>query len=180
MPTWNPGEKALRVQHQETEPQSSTRLLRTPWRSGGRSFACCFWSSSSRRFSLRLRLSGVVAYDQNHFHLVPIRSFAAQWPGDLIFRLPSRPPRPWYHVILATVYRFVSHDLRVLKLTGTLFPWGWIATLGIVTARVRRMACGDYPFIAARLCSIYILSSRGSAASARDKHRGSGACWEFC
>ncbi len=68
------------------------------------------------------------AYDQHVFHLVAIRQFARQWPHP---NLADYPPAstPGYHLVLAGVARFISGDVRILRIAGTLFSVGLVTTL---------------------------------------------------
>ena len=74
------------------------------------------------------------ALDERDFHLPAIRTFADQWPHfDFSDYLSAT--TPGYHVVLATIDRWIANDRRVLELFGSLFTLGFLATLGIAAAR---------------------------------------------
>lgn len=77
---------------------------------------------------------GRAAFDQNLYHVMAVREFAAQWP---VFDLVSyrSATTPGYHLALAVVARFVSDDLAVLRLAGSLFTLGLLVTLVVSLAR---------------------------------------------
>ncbi len=68
------------------------------------------------------------AFDQNIFHLKAIQRFSAQWPSFRFGDYESA-TTPGYHVVLATLHRFLTHDLTTLRLAGSLFTAGLVATL---------------------------------------------------
>ena len=100
---------------------------------------------------------GRAADDQNMWHLPAIRQFAGQLPRpDLHDYLSAT--TPLYHLLIAATDRWVSPDLRVLRLLGALFTAGLLATLGAAVAR--RAPIG----IAIALClpmvaSLYVFGS---------------------
>jgi hypothetical protein len=77
---------------------------------------------------------GRAADDQNMWHLPAIRQFARQLPRpDLRDYLSAT--TPLYHLLIAAADRWISPDLRVLRLLGALFTAGLLATLGAAVAR---------------------------------------------
>ena len=97
------------------------------------------------------------ASDQNRFHLVVIRQFASEWP-NLNFRDYISATTPGYHVVVAAAARYLSGDLRFLRLVGLLFTIGLIATFG--AALSRRVPFGMAVALALPLlCSSYIFTS---------------------
>ncbi len=97
------------------------------------------------------------ANDQNRFHLRVIREFAREWP-HLNFRSYVSATTPGFHVVVAAAARYVSGDLRVLRLVGLLFTVGLIATLG--AALSRRVGTGVAVALGLPLiCSLYVYSS---------------------
>jgi len=84
--------------------------------------------------AMDLLAGGRATYDQDLYHAMAVRQFAAQWPNfDLVnYRSATT---PGYHLVLAAVARFVSADLAVLRLGGSLFTIGLLATLAVALAR---------------------------------------------
>ena len=77
---------------------------------------------------------GRAADDQNMWHLRAIRQFAGQLPRpDLHDYLSAT--TPLYHLLIAAADRWISPDLRVLRLLAALFTAGLLATLGVAVAR---------------------------------------------
>src|SRR5947209_1613275 len=73
---------------------------------------------------------GRAADDQNMWHLPAIRQFARQLPHpDLHDYLSAT--TPLYHLLIAAADRWISPDLRVLRLFGALFTAGLLAPLWV-------------------------------------------------
>jgi len=101
--------------------------------------------------------NGRGANDQNTYHLNAIRSFARQWP-HFDFSDYSSATTPGYHLALAAVDRVLSDDVRMLRMAGTFFSFGLLATLAICVARY----CGTIEAVLLCMpcvCSLYIISS---------------------
>lgn len=96
------------------------------------------------------------SHDQNGFHLPTVELFAQQLPMPDFSDYPSA-TTPGYHLALALVRRGVE-DVRLLRLAGSLFTAGLLATLALALSR--RTA----PATALVLClpmvaSVYVLPS---------------------
>ena len=57
--------------------------------------------------------------DQRKYHEPTILVFAEQWPRVDLVNYPSA-TSPGYHLVLAVVARYISHDLVVLQFAGSL------------------------------------------------------------
>jgi hypothetical protein len=97
------------------------------------------------------------AWDQNTYHLVAIRTFARQWPRFDLHDYASA-TTPGYHLILALVDKFISDDVRVLRLFGMLFTLGLLATLALAVGRRVPPAIAIALCLPA-VCSLYVFSS---------------------
>ena len=72
--------------------------------------------------------SGRGASDALNYHLLAIRTFAAELPAPDLLAYPVT-TTPLYHLVLAVVARLLTPSTVVLQLTGALFTIGLIATL---------------------------------------------------
>lgn len=102
-------------------------------------------------------INGRAFYDQDLYHLKVIRTFANEWP-QLNLRDYAAVTTPGYHIILALLSRGVSDDVTFLRIAGSLFTIGLLATLGWVVARRTSPATAIalcLPFLA----SLYTFSS---------------------
>lgn len=83
--------------------------------------------------------AGRGAWDQNIYHLVAIRRFADVWPRfDL--RDYESATTPGFHLVIATVARFISADLPILRIAGSLFTAALIGLVAwFLSARLRGM-----------------------------------------
>lgn len=77
---------------------------------------------------------GRITNDQNAYHLKAVEQFSTQWP-HFDFSDYHSATTPGYHVVVAAVHRFITTDLIVLRLTGSLFTIGLLGTLAYVAAR---------------------------------------------
>jgi hypothetical protein len=77
---------------------------------------------------------GRAAFDQDYYHLRAVRDFAEQWPGfDLVnYRSATT---PGYHLVLASVARFVCDSTVVLRLVGSVFTLGLVLVLALHLSR---------------------------------------------
>jgi len=79
--------------------------------------------------------SGQVYYDnQNLFHLKAVKTFSEQLPHPDLTDYASA-TTPLYHLILASIDRWVSDDMRVSRTVNALFAVGFLATLAAAIAR---------------------------------------------
>lgn len=76
---------------------------------------------------------GRAADDQNMWHLPAIRQFAGQLPHPNLRDYLSA-TTPLYHLAIAAADRWVTRDLRFLRLIGAIFTIGLLATLGAAVA----------------------------------------------
>ena len=100
---------------------------------------------------------GRAAVDQNDYHVPVIRAFARQWP-HFDFSNYASATTPGYHVVLAAADRWLGDDLRVLRLTGSVFCAGLLVTMGMAVAR----RVNGWQALALCLpvaCSLYVFSS---------------------
>ncbi len=95
--------------------------------------------------------------DQRKHHEHTILAFAQQWPSvDLVNY--SSATSPGYHLLLALVARYVSHDLVVLQLAGSLLSFGLL----LVVWRYGARHVGAWPALALMLpfvASSYVIGS---------------------
>ncbi|CAG1010714.1 hypothetical protein PHYC_03911 [Phycisphaerales bacterium] len=75
------------------------------------------------------RIPQRVFSDQRVYHEVAIRQFILEWPR-FDFSDYASATTPGYHVVLATVGRFVSDSVAVLQWTSALIGAGFVAVLG--------------------------------------------------
>ena len=61
--------------------------------------------------------------DQRKYHEPTILAFAEQWPSVDLVHYPSA-TSPGYHLLMALVARYTSHDLVVLQLVSSLLSFG--------------------------------------------------------
>jgi hypothetical protein len=97
--------------------------------------------------------------DQDEFHLLAIQGFAAQWPEwDLIdYRSATT---PGYHLAVAAVARFITDDLRALRLAGSLFTLGLVLTLALAVG-TRAGPSATAALCLPVVCSSYTVASGG-------------------
>lgn len=98
-------------------------------------------------------------YDQEEFHRVAIEQFAADWPAVDLGDYASA-TTPAYHLIMAAALRYVADDLSMLRLIGSLFTVGLLATLAGWIA-YRRSAAAGVVFTLPLLASLYVIASAG-------------------
>ena len=97
------------------------------------------------------------AFDQDTYHLPAIQTFARQWP-NFDFTDYSAATTPGYHVAMAAVDRFITWDVRTLRLCGALFGVGLLATLTVGVA-CRAGAARGFLLSLPLACSIYVFSA---------------------
>lgn len=95
--------------------------------------------------------------DQRDHHHVVIQRFAREWPAFHFSDYESM-TTPGYHVLLAGALRAVSDDIRFLRLMGSLFTVGLLATLACALAR-RMPAANAVALCLPVVCSVYVFSS---------------------
>src|SRR3954468_24491204 len=76
-------------------------------------------------------------FDEVTFHLPAVLKFAREWP-HFDFRSYTSATTPGYHLVLAAVARFVSDDVRLLRVVGSMFTVGMLVTAGVVVGRRTR------------------------------------------
>lgn len=103
------------------------------------------------------RERGRAADDQIMWHLPAIRQFARQIPRPDFHDYPSA-TTPLYHLLVATADRWVTSDIRALRLVGALFTVGLLATLGAALAR-RAPAWMAIALCLPMVTSLYVLGS---------------------
>jgi hypothetical protein len=103
--------------------------------------------------------NGRAALDQDDYHLPVIRQFARELPRPNFSDYPSG-TTPAYHLVLAVVGRIagVTDDVHTLRVLGSLFTLGLIATLAYPAAR-RLGAVHGTAVSLPLLCSLYVVSS---------------------
>ncbi len=72
--------------------------------------------------------------DQRKYHEPTILVFAEQWPRVDLVNYPSA-TSPGYHLVLAVVARYISHDLVVLQFAGSLLSFGLLLVVWRYSAR---------------------------------------------
>jgi hypothetical protein len=108
-------------------------------------------------FALALPLmlwSPRVEFDEVEYHLPAILRFADDWP-HFAFHSYTSATTPGYHLVLAGVARYVSKDVRLLRVVGSLFTVGMLLTAGIAVGR-RTGALAGITLCLPLLCSPYI------------------------
>lgn len=127
-------------------------------RSGGPALAICLiFLAAALPLIAAGHERGRGAWDQNTYHLVAIRTFARQWPRFDLHDYASA-TTPGYHLVLALVDKFISDDVRVLRLFGMLFTLGLLATLALAVGRRVPPAIAIALCLPA-VCSLYVFSS---------------------
>jgi hypothetical protein len=100
---------------------------------------------------------GRAAADQNAWHLPTIRKFIREWPRPDLRDYDSA-TTPGYHFVLAAASRALGrNDERTLRLLGSLFTVGFLATLAVVAGR--RGTAAAIVLCLPALASLYIYSS---------------------
>jgi len=95
--------------------------------------------------------------DESQYHLPAILKFASEWP-HFDFRSYTSATTPGYHLVLATVARFVSDNVHVLRAAGAVFTMGLLVTLAAGLARrvgAREAIALCLPVV----CSSYVFKS---------------------
>ncbi len=75
--------------------------------------------------------------DQRNYHEPTILAFAEQWPSVDLVNYPSA-TSPGYHLLMALVARYMSHDLVVLQFAGSLLSFGLLLVVWGYGARHAR------------------------------------------
>ncbi len=88
---------------------------RSPWLAAV--VAATLFLACALQLILSDNLLGRAAFDQLHYHEPAIRKFAAQWPRPDLSDYRSA-TTPGYHLLLASVCRYLSDSGRVLQLAG--------------------------------------------------------------
>ncbi len=95
--------------------------------------------------------------DQRKYHEPTILTFAEQWPSVDLINYPSA-TSPGYHLVIAVVARYITHDLVVLQFVSSLFSVGLLLVVWGYGAR----HTGPWPAIALVLplvASSYVIGS---------------------
>lgn len=95
--------------------------------------------------------------DEAIYHLPAVRQFQREWPR-FDFRTYTSATTPGYHLVLATVARFVGDDVRLLRAVGALFTIGLLATAAAALAR-RVGAPAAVVLSLPLLCSSYVFKA---------------------
>ena len=96
-------------------------------------------------------------YDSLQYHLPAVESVARQWPRPDFTHFSSA-TTPGYHVVLALLRRYAGVGVRGLRLAGSLFTAGWLATQAAAAAR--RAGAGTAVALCLPLvCSPYVFDS---------------------
>ena len=75
--------------------------------------------------------------DQRKYHEPTILAFAEQWPSVDLVNYPSA-TSPGYHLLMALVAKYMSHDLVVLQFAGSLLSFGLLLVVWGYGARHAR------------------------------------------
>ena len=118
---------------------------------------CLFFLAGAVPLILMGSDRGRGASDQDQFHLPTIRLFAAQWPRFDLHDYRSS-TTPGYHLLLAAFSHWVSSDLGAIRLAGTVFTLGLLATLAGYLS-VRQGSLLGVAMALPLACSIYVFSS---------------------
>lgn len=101
--------------------------------------------------------AGRSSSDQNQYHLVAIRRFAATWPTFDVSNYESA-TTPGYHILLAGVARYLGDHVVVLRAAASLFTVGLLGTLAWWTAR-RMSAPAAIAVCVPLVASLYVIAS---------------------
>ncbi len=97
------------------------------------------------------------AQDQDNYHLMAVRTFAAELPrADL--RDYRSATTPGYHLALAEVSRFMSDEPRVLRACGAAFTLGMLGLLVVLGVR-RAGGVSAGALVLPLACSLYVFSA---------------------
>ncbi len=97
---------------------------------------------------------GRYAWDQVNYHEKVIRTFIDQWPApDLSNYLSAT--TPLYHLLLASVGKFISVSPAALQFTGMLFSLGLMVTFALSLAR-QVTAVRVFIFTLVLMSSLYV------------------------
>jgi hypothetical protein len=134
-----------------SSPASKTERVRFALGLGAIMFAACallvFLGSRDTRAQA----------DQDTYHLRAILTFAKEWPA-FHFDDYNSSTTPAYHLVMATVARFVTEDVRALRVVGVLFAVGLVMALAIHMSR-RTPPWTAVALCLPVMCSMYVLSS---------------------
>lgn len=95
--------------------------------------------------------------DQRKYHEETILVFAEQWPSVDLVNYPSA-TAPGYHLLMALVARYTSHDLMILQLVSSLLSFGLLLVVWGYGAR----HAGAWPALGLMLplvASSYVIGS---------------------
>ena len=95
-------------------------------------------------------------WSDQSYHLRAIHKFAAEWPR-FDFRDYSSATTPGFHVFMATIERWITPDVRVLRAVSAALTAALLCTVGLIPRRQGEFAffCCGLPLVT----SLYVFSS---------------------